>query len=210
MPLHPSDLNTKGYSLLECVKNEDIIPFVKLYLKKKTFFSRFHTAANMLIVFALSVLLIYGIRFSEVSLSSGILRIVYGFGLAFLLIPLHEYIHVLAFRKKGAVHTSYEVNLRKFYFLAVADQFVADKRAFRYAALAPFVVISILLVVAALLVSMPWSLTLTGCLLLHTAFCSGDFGLLSYFDFHKDKEVVTYDNKAEKCIYFYARRKDRY
>jgi hypothetical protein len=35
--------------------------------------------------------------------------------------------------------------------------------------------------------------------------CSGDFGLLSYFDVHRDKEMVTYDDKAAGRSYFYAK-----
>jgi hypothetical protein len=41
-------------------------------------------------------------------------------------------------------------------------------------------------------------LTILGILLCHTAMCSGDFALLCFFEFHSDKEVVTYDNVEEK------------
>ena len=34
--------------------------------------------------------------------------------------------------------------------------------------------------------------------------CSGDFGLLSYFEFNKDKQVVTYDDIENKISYFYG------
>jgi len=34
--------------------------------------------------------------------------------------------------------------------------------------------------------------------------CSGDFGLLSYFEYHKDKNVVTYDEIASNTSYFYG------
>jgi hypothetical protein len=48
-------------------------------------------------------------------------------------------------------------------------------------------------------------MTVLSIYLTHTAFCSGDFGLLSYFDFNKDKEVVTYDDRAGKVSYFYGK-----
>lgn len=48
-------------------------------------------------------------------------------------------------------------------------------------------------------------LTLTGALLAHTAMCSGDFALLSYFDCQVDKQVVTYDDREKKISYFYGR-----
>lgn len=205
MSLQPSELEARGFTLLDSLKNEDITAFVKLYLNKRTRAAKLLPAINMLIIFAISAVLIYGIRYGEVTLSSGLLRTISGFSLAFLLIPLHEYIHILAFKRLGAVQTSYEVNLRKFYFLAVAHHFVADRKSFRIAALAPFIVISVLLIIALFLVTTPLKLTLLGTLLLHTVFCSGDFGLLSYFEFHQDKEVVTYDDKDEKKIYFFSK-----
>jgi len=54
-----------------------------------------------------------------------------------------------------------------------------------------------------------WSLTILGILLCHTAISSGDFALLCYFEFHRDKEVVTYDNVEEKASYFYGRNIER-
>lgn len=44
-----------------------------------------------------------------------------------------------------------------------------------------------------------------GVLLAHTAMCSGDFGLLSYFEFNKEKNVVSYDDVENKISYFYAK-----
>jgi hypothetical protein len=43
-----------------------------------------------------------------------------------------------------------------------------------------------------------------GTLLLHTAFCSGDFALLSYFEKHRARKVVTYDDVPSGVSYFYG------
>jgi hypothetical protein len=119
-------------------------------------------------------------------------------------VPLHEYIHVLAYRSQGAVNTSYAANLKKFFFMALADKFVANKKEFEVVALAPFVVISMAAVILFLVLSKEWQLSMAGLLLAHTAMCSGDFGLLSYFEMHKDKQVVTYDDVENKLSYFYG------
>jgi len=58
--------------------------------------------------------------------------------IAFALIPSHEYIHVLAYKSKGAKNTSCDANLKKFYFMAIAYRFVANKKEFQIVALAPF------------------------------------------------------------------------
>ena len=90
-------------------------------------------------------------------------------------------------------------------FMALADKFVASKREFEIVALAPFLVIS-----TALLLILPFAnnngqITIFAILLAHTAMCSGDFGLLSFFEYHKEKEPVTYDDVANKVSYFYGR-----
>ena len=77
----------------------------------------------------------------------------------------------------------------------MADKFVANKKEFKVVALSPFITISITLIVLLFLVNGFWLYTILGILLTHTAFCSGDFGLFSYFEFHNDTEVVTYDDK---------------
>jgi hypothetical protein len=125
----------------------------------------------------------------------------------FLLIPIHEYIHVLAYKSQGALHTSYDSNWKKFYFMALADKFVANKHEFSIVALAPFVVITTMLGLALFWVEGLWSFTIIGTLIMHTAASSGDFGILSYFYFHKDKDIITYDDVGNKISYFYGKLK---
>lgn len=91
--------------------------------------------------------------------------------------------------------------------MAMADKFVANEKEFKRVALAPILVISFLLVLGILFSNPLWKLTLAGAFLTHSAFCSGDFALLSYFKVHSDKDVVTYDDKTNKVSYFYAKSK---
>lgn len=39
--------------------------------------------------------------------------------------------------------------------------------------------------------------------------CSGDFGLLSYFEYHKNKHVVTYDDVENQISYFYGKIEEK-
>ena len=142
-------------------------------------------------------------------MAEGLTQLSYGLAIAFALLPLHEFIHVLAYKSQGAENTSYDANLKKFYFLAVADRFVANRKEFQIVALAPFIVISSILITCLFFTGPLWSMTVLGVLLTHTAFCSGDFGLLSYFAYHKDKEVVTYDDKGSKISFFYGVQKNQ-
>lgn len=206
MNLKPEALESNGYVLLEKLDHMELIPFVRKYTNKWTRFSMIYMAANLLAFGSVGYFLVHYSQLGYFTLGEGATYCAYGFAIAFVgLLPLHEYIHVLAYRSQGAKNTSYDANLRKFYFLAVADQFVASRKEFQFVALAPFVVISTVLLVIFFFTTPLWTMTVLSIYLTHTAFCSGDFGLLSYFDFNKDKEVVTYDDRAGKVSYFYGK-----
>jgi hypothetical protein len=71
------------------------------------------------------------------------------------------------------------------------------------------VTITTTLIILLFAVSSNWTLTIVGILLTHTAMCSGDFGLLSYFEYNKKKQVVTYDDIENKVSYFYGLPEER-
>lgn len=201
----PEELEHHGFRVQDTLTHQDLIPFVRLYLNKRTRFSVLYTAANVSFM-ALLIFWFWKTNGTPVfSFGEGISYTSIGIAVALALIPLHEYLHVLAYRSQGATTTSYDANFRKFYFMALADKFVANRKEFQVVALAPFVVISMSLLVAAVFSGPLWTFTWLGALLVHTACCSGDFGLLSYFDFHKDKEVVTYDDKENGISFFYGK-----
>lgn len=207
MQLNPQELDKNGYQLLDQLEHNNIIPFIRTYLKKQTKFSVLYYAVNILCAAIIVCLMWYHSSIQSFKLLDMLLHISYGFSLSLLLIPIHEYIHALAYKYVGATTTSYDTNLKKFYFMAMADQFVANKKEFRIVALAPFVVISLSCITGLVFAPKIWAFTLWGILFAHSSFCSGDFGLLSYFDFHKDKEVITYDDKANKISFFYSKRR---
>ncbi len=135
----------------------------------------------------MAYLFFQGFNSVEYRFSNRITHFSYGILIALALLPIHEYVHVLAYKSQGAQNTSYDANLKKFYFMALADKFVANKKEFEVVALAPFLTISITLLLVSFFVNSNWVLTTISALFAHTAMCSGDFGLLSYFEFQADK-----------------------
>lgn len=121
-----------------------------------------------------------------------------------LLIPLHELIHGLMFRWYGAKDVRYGVVWKKLMFYAVAHGFAVNYKQFRYIALAPFVVISLLLIAAFLLVSTPAKALLLGVLVFHTLCCAGDFGLCAYFYRLRHRRPLSFDDADQNVTYFYA------
>ncbi len=202
MKLQPQELAQEGFVLMDELEHQDLMPFIQRYIKKRTQATILYYVANILMM-GLAVGLL--IRFAKTGFAEAFAHFAYGVALAFLLIPLHEYIHALAYKSQGAKQTSYDANLRKFYFMAMADQFVANRKEFQIVALAPFMVITLMLTILLFIVPGLWMVTVAGAMLTHTSMCSGDFGLLSYLDVHRDKEMVTYDDKSAGRSYFYGR-----
>lgn len=205
MNISPEELELNGYKLLEKLPHNDLPPFLKQYLNKKNrIFFTFYSITLLLLGIAV-YFFIDNFYHNYLKIADWFYHYCLGFSIAFLLIPIHEYIHVLAYKSQGAQNTSYDYNLKKFYFMALAHKFVANKKEFQIVALAPFVVISSILIIALFFSSYNLTLTILGTLFCHTAMSSGDFALLSFFEFHKDKEILTYDEIDEKISYFYRK-----
>jgi hypothetical protein len=209
MKIRPEDLTENGYVQLGELGHKELVPFISKYMKKLTKFSVFYYLSNIIVFGLVSYLFVQGFNLPTYSLGDRFAHFSYGLALAFALLPLHEYIHVLAYKSQGAKNTSYDANLKKFYFMALADKFVANKREFEIVTLAPFIIITTILTILLFIVSSSWTMTVASVLLAHTAMCSGDFGLLSYFEFNKEKHVVTYDDIEKKISYFYGRIDER-
>jgi hypothetical protein len=201
--MQPEDLEQHGYVLMDELNHQELIPFAQANLKTNTTWTKVYVGFNVLFLAWGGYLV--GAGLAEERAAEVIGQLSFGLAVALLLIPLHEWIHVLAYRSAGARETSYAAQWKKFYFMALAHRFVANEKAFQRVALAPFVVITAGFTLAALILPAPWNALPVGTLILHTAFCSGDFALLSYFEKHRNRQVVTYDDVPTGMSYFYGK-----
>lgn len=205
MKIKPEELTENGYVKLDKLEHKDLVPFIRTYIKKRTLYSVMYYLSNTIVLGLVGYYFVEGYNLPNYSFGDRFTHFSYGLAIAIGLLPLHEYIHVLAYKSQGAKNTSYDANLKKFYFMALADKFVANKKEFEIIALAPFIFISTVLIILLFFVNAGWTLTVVSILFAHTAMCSGDFGLLGYFEFNKEKQVVTYDDIENKISYFYGR-----
>jgi len=124
-------------------------------------------------------------------------------GLFFLaLVPVHEVIHMLAYRLYGARDVRFSVSLHQLYAYAIADGFVIARAEFVWVALAPFLAINaILLIIAVLSPGVRFfALALSAA---HYSGTSGDWALLAYVWEHRARPLYTYDDAARRSSYFY-------
>ncbi len=194
--------------LLAQLGHSELVPFIQNAIKLSAKYRFLYYLVNDDTFVQAGYLFKKGFHTSGFNVGSRFTYFCYGLVITFLLVPLHEYIHVLAYKSQGATNTSYAANLKKFYFMALTNKFVANKKEFEIVALAPFVSISSVLIIFLFFANAHWALTIVGTLLAHTAMRSEDFGLLNYFEFHKDKQIVTYDDVEHKISYFYGKSSD--
>lgn len=203
MKISAEELEEKGYQLVDKLEFAELLPFLTPYFKKWNLAMLGFLLSNFLCVVATIFFFALHAKMNTIEKGTGEGFYFLGFVLAFGLIPLHEYLHALAYKAVGAKNVAYDVNLKKMIFLTIAHKFVANKKEFTFVALAPFVFISVLLGGLFPLVSLNWQFTILGALFMHTTCCIGDFGLLSYFLTNKNRQLVTYDNKELQESFFY-------
>ncbi|HRF78039.1 MAG TPA: DUF3267 domain-containing protein [Chitinophagales bacterium] len=205
MQCAPEELSENGYVYLDKMEHTNILPFISLYLKKKTTVVLLYNTCLGIGLGCLIFWCWYCYNNFDLSIGQCLNYVSFGIALSFTFVPLHEFIHVLAYKWQGAKHTAYDVNLKRFYFLAIADKFVANKKEFIIVALAPLGIISVVLILCLLFTNSLWTCTILAALLTHGLLSSGDIGLISYFQWHKNMQVVTYDDKAGQMTYFYGK-----
>ncbi len=207
MNLKPENLEKEGYVLLSSLHHDELIPFLKQALDTKSVVLRVYHIFLLALLASLVVVLFVRDEMANMAWAIKLLYIFIGILASLLIIPVHELLHAWAYKYLGAKSTSFDVNWKKLYFMAMADQFVVNYREFRIVALTPLLVISALCLILLALPTGVWKLSILVFFLLHSTFSSGDMILLNYFEVHKEKGLVTYDDKQARMSYFYEIRR---
>ena len=202
MTIKPEDLEQQGYRLSAELTHADMIPFIKEYIKKINPITLFYWSFNIIILLLIGC---FSIVDTQLEFSEKFDKFFLGVFFFFLLLPIHELIHGGVYKFFGAQKVRYGAVWKKMMFYAIAPLFVANSREFRIVAYAPFVLINSALILTGFFVGESIQWMLAGTLLFHTAGCSGDFGLLSYFYENKHTHVVTYDDAESGKTFFYTR-----
>lgn len=203
--LKPEDLPALGFRLVDKLSHDDLIFFVLRNIRRKGFFIKLWVVASMVNVTLLLVVAAFHLLSGEISFITLAKAFLLAMLLLFMLIPLHEWLHALAYRWAGAKKVSYQVNWKKLYVAALADRFVISREPFYAVGLAPFIVISIFMLVAIFAINPFWQVSVLLTLLLHTLSCVGDFAMINYMQLRPETEVVTYDEVEKEHTYFWVK-----
>ena len=204
-----ADLDNKDrFTKLLTLQYDEIIPFVRDIFDRRGRITRIFWWLNIALLFSLIVLGYWDVSSKQNNLGTILIFSVLGLTLGLIIVvPLHEWIHGVAYKLVGAPKVTYGGNWRKFYFYAVADKFVVPTKSFLFVALAPFLVISGLALVGYFNSGPNAQWFYLGTLLMHTTACSGDFAMISFYDLNREKEIYTVDDVENKVSYFYVKVK---
>ncbi|KPL15674.1 MAG: hypothetical protein AMS23_06220 [Bacteroides sp. SM1_62] len=195
------------FQLLDKLHYDDILEFATEYVRKRTRSMFFYLALTILFFILQWSAFLYGIFANGMNTVSLLKQFLYGLIISLtIVIPFHELIHALVYLLLGARKIRFGAVLKHFAFYAVADDFVANRNAFIFLALSPFVIVSGLNLAGFIFVHGYASYTYISVLFFHATMCAGDFALLSYFEFHRDKELYTFDDVGKKTSYFYYKK----
>ena len=200
-------IKDRRFQLLDKLHYDDIVEFATEYVRKRTR-SMFFYLVLVIVFFILQwSAFLYGIFVRDMNTISLLKQFLYGLIISLtIVIPLHEFIHALSYFILGARKIRFGAVLKHFAFYAVADDFVVNRNAFIFLALSPFVIVSLLNLAGFVFVHGYASYTYISVLFFHATMCAGDFALLSYFEFHRDKELYTFDDVGKKISYFYYKK----
>jgi hypothetical protein len=195
------------FQLLDKLHYDDILDFATEYVRKRTR----SMSSYLILVIVFFVLqwsaFLYGILANDMNAISLLKQFLYGLIISLtIVIPFHELIHASVYLLLGAKKIRFGAVLKHFAFYAVADDFVANRNAFLSLALSPFIVVSLLNLAGFIFVHGYASYTYISVLFFHATMCAGDFALLSYFEYHRDKELYTFDDVGNKISYFYFKK----
>lgn len=192
------------YILKDTMSHNDIVGFIKPWMKKKNVYTRTY---NYMLLSGLFLMSFYiGMVISSGSFQFNTVNEFFlGALLGFLMIPLHEWLHGAAYRMMGASSVQYRADWKKLVFYAAADGHPANYQEFRFIALLPFSVISVMGFMIMVWSGFAWAVLMAGFILSHAACCGGDFGLLSYMHEHKDQDVITVDDMEKGETRFMVR-----
>lgn len=206
MKLKANELENKGYQVIAELNIKDMAPFIMEWIALNNIFTRLFKIGIGLSLAIIVWAFHYNMNLeAPIGIGKSFLQFLGGIGLSLLLIPIHEALHGLAYKIKGASKVTYGANLSKMMFYAAADKYVVNEEEFKFVALTPFVIITFGLLISFLLLPIKLKMICAGILFFHTQACIGDFGMLSFFSSQKFKEVVTFDDLESNTAYFYGK-----
>lgn len=190
------------YRHLMTLSYNDIVPFVIDYIRRRSGITIFFWSICLL-----SAALAINIRFNigrYYEFRQIIPHTLLGLILfPVLVIPVHEFLHVLPFIFTGAKNIRIGMDLKQFIFYVTVHREVITPFKFKIVAVVPFLIITSALLIMIYFVPALWKWNLSIFMFIHITMCAGDFAMLNFFHINRGKKVLSWDDADKKEAYFY-------
>jgi len=197
--------NDSRYRKILELNFSEIIPFVLSNIRKRGVIPILYMTINAASLLFIILYAIWSFKSGQLNAGKIFWQILTGIVAgSILVIPPHEILHGLAYRILGARKIRFGVDLQQFIFYVTADRFPISRRQLAFLALAPFVIINMVIIVVTASWTSQITLFFASLLLSHNIMCIGDFAMISYA-FSQKGELYTYDDTDLKRSYFFER-----
>ena len=195
------ELLSQGYYVSERWKIKNVLGFIRQELDRK---SAWLHGFQFLLTAAVGL----GLYFAYKDISGGsqwfsgvLLPFSLGLLAMILMVIPHEFIHGVAYKVTGAQKVVYGADWKKLVFHASAPYHTINYKQMLLVALAPFVVITALLLLAVLLTEGKIWWFFFGLLVMHTQGCFGDFAMVNFFARQREPEKwITFDDSEAQTF----------
>ena len=203
MKLKVEDLEDQSrYRHLMTLKYTDIVPFVLEFIRRPSSIIIFFWSVCF-ISFCISAVIRFNLskiyEFRQI-LPHTLLGLIL---LPVVIIPVHEFLHVIPFILTGARNIRKGMDMRQFIFYVTVHREVVTPGKFKFVAIVPFVTITIVLLIL-IFVSPPlWKWSLSLFLFVHMTMCAGDFAMLNFYHVNRQRKILSWDDADLREAYFY-------
>jgi len=203
MALKVGDLNDLSrFRQIQAIPYSELISFVLDYLRRNTWLMILYWSLCIIFI-AIAVTVRINIA-GYFSFRNLLLHSLLGFIIfPVLMIPLHEFMHIVPFWLTGARRIRVGADLKQYIFYVTAHRHVIKAGQFRFVALVPYIIFSITLLILIFFLPGLWKWSLSVLLFVHATMCAGDFALLNFYFINRHRKIYTYDDADEKMAYFY-------
>jgi hypothetical protein len=196
----------ENYTVFEEVKHDEFKSFAQDQMSQESFYQKVYNLSMIFIAllfiggtgYALTLFWLDENLFYMIQTVGGIL-------VSFsILIFLHEFLHAVAYKIKGAKSLYFGAELSSFVFYVASNQEKFTGNQYKFIALFPFTIIIILSGI--LLIAFPQYFQLIfSILFVHHIFCGGDFAAVCFLQKHGVENILTFDSKEKQTTYFLKR-----
>lgn len=203
MSLEVEDLDDQGrFRHLHTLAYSDIVPFVLDYLRRKTGLTLFYWAFCLLtlgLAFSIRLNISHYFEYRKIFIHTLLGLIAF----PLIIIPVHEILHIIPYFISGARRIRAGMDLKQFIFFVTAHRYVASAPQFRFVAVFPFILITVLSLFLILYLPGLWKWSLSLFLFVHSTMCAGDFAMLNYYHINRHRKIFTWDDADQREAYFY-------